>query len=567
MLLPAPLAAREVKVDFVGAPAGLESELRLASSVATSGERLATRAALRRAATADADALALALRSAGYYSATARTRPIDAAGDRVVFEITPGPLFVILGADILYADAATPDEGRPLTLDAAGVAGPLAPDGARLAELQQAFLNRLWEDGFPDARIISRRVDADFAAGTARAIFEFTSGRRATFGAVEVSGAEKVDEDFVERMKPFSEGGAYQRSKLVAYRDRLAETGLFNAVEVAPGSASADGAAPVLVTLEERKARTIGVGVSYSTVEGPGARVFFEHRNAFGRGERLFAEIEASEIRQSIGGELSRPVPRENGAIFATARFSNEATGAFDAQTLGLSGGAFLRAEQERLELRGAVALETASVRSETENTQTYFVSFPLSAVWNSEDDLLDPSRGVRASLIATPTTGTDNFTRLEGAARTRIRFGPEKRFTLAARTRLAATLGTSFATLPANKRLYAGGGASVRGFGYQAVGPLDLNGDPTGGLSAIEGAVEARTRLTKRIEIAGFIDAGAVSQDPLPDFGGPYLVGAGGGVRYRSPAGPIRIDVATPLNARDGDRPFQIYVSLGQAF
>lgn len=567
MFLPAPLLARDIKVEFVGAPRGLEAELRLVSTVAASPERLASRAALRRAATADAAALAGALHAAGYYAAKARVRPLEADTDLVVYEIEAGPLFSVLGADIVYEDAPAPGETRPDSLAAADIHDPLTPDGAALAALQQRFLNRLWEDGYPDARILSRRVDADFAAGTARAVFAFESGRKSAFGEVKVSGVDRVDPRFIEAMKPFEPGETFQRSKLADYRNKLSETGLFDSVDVAPGAQDASGAAPVLVTLEERKARTVGVGVSYSTVEGPGGRIFLEHRNALGRGERIYAEIEGSEIRQSVGGEFSRPIPRENGALFATARFINEATGAFDAQTLALSGGAYFRTAQDRLELRGAVALETASVKSETEDKQTYFISFPLSAVWNSEDDLLDPSRGVRASFAATPTTGTDSYTRIESAARTRVKFGPAKRLTLAARARLAATLGTSFDTLPANKRLYSGGGASVRGYAFQAVGPLDPNGDPTGGLSAIEGAIEMRARVTRRIEIAGFLDAGAVSTDRLPDFSGPYLVGIGGGLRYLSPAGPIRIDAATPVNGRSGDRPFQIYISLGQAF
>lgn len=567
ILLPAPLFARDLKVEFVGAPPGLEAELQRVSTLASSGGQLPTRAALRRTASSDAAALTGALQAAGYYAAAVRARPMDGDADRLTFDIAAGPLFSILGADIVYADDLSPNDARPRSLSAAELDETLAPDGASLADIQQKFLNRLWEAGYPNARAVARRVDADFSAGTARVVYTFESGAKAAFGNVEVSGAARVDTRLVEAMKPFKPGAPFQRSKLLEYRDKLSDTGLFDSVDIAPGAADLTGAAPVVVTLEERKARTVGVGVSYSTVEGPGGRVFFEHRNVFGRGEHIYAELEGSEIRQSVGGELSRPIPRENGSFFGSARFINENTGAFNAQTLALSGGAFVRLKGDKLELRGAAALETASVTSETEDKQTYFVSLPLSAIWNSEDDLFSPSKGVRASITATPTTGTDSYTRLEGAVRSRVQFGPSKRLTLAARTRLAATLGTSFATLPANKRLYSGGGASVRGYAYQAVGPLDASGDPTGGLSAIEGAVELRARLTKRVEIAGFVDAGAVSTDRLPDFSGSYLAGAGGGLRYLSPAGPIRIDVATPLNPRSGDRSFQIYISLGQAF
>lgn len=561
ILVPAPLLARGVPVAFEGAPPGLENALRVVSTVASADRRLGGEAAVRRAARNDAKAVAEALHSAGYYRASVTTR---AEKGRVVFLIEAGPLFVVSGVSVAYTDVG--DAGRPQTLDAAGVAGPLAPDGARLAELQQQFLNRLWESGYPSARIVSRHVDADFDAGTARAAFVFESGPRASFGDIAVEGARQVEPEFVTALRPFETGDVYQRSRLVKYRDRLTRSGLFGTVDVAPGAVT-DGAAPVVVRVEERKARSFGLGVSYSTVEGPGGRVFLEHRNAFGRGERAFLELEGSKVRQSIGVEVSRPLPRENGSVFASGRFSNEPTAAFVARTASAAAGVVTQMADDRLELRGAVGLESSSVRSLAEDRRTYFVSLPVSATWNSEDDILDPGKGVRAILAVTPTTGTDSFVRVDASARSRLRFGPDDRLTAAGRVRLGATAGVSVASLPANRRLYAGGGASVRGYGYQAVGPRDVNGDPEGGLSAFESAVELRARAVGRIEIAAFLDAGSVYRTPWPDFSEKLFLGAGAGLRYRSPAGPIRVDVATPLNGFDSDRRFQIYISLGQPF
>ncbi|NWG92922.1 MAG: BamA/TamA family outer membrane protein, partial [Parvularculaceae bacterium] len=186
---------------------------------------------------------------------------------------------------------------------------------------------------------------------------------------------------------------------------------------------------------------------------------------------------------------------------------------------------------------------------------------------WDTEDDPLVLSEGLRASITATPHFGSDEFTRLEAVARSRASFGAAKRFTVAGRVRAAATAGQALRSLPVNKRVYSGGGSSVRGYDYQAVGPLDANGVPIGGRSAVEAAIEARAKITKRIEIAAFADAGAVYSEPFPDFAGDYLVGAGLGVRYFSALGPIRLDAAMPLEKRPTDRDFQIYISLGQPF
>ncbi|MFM6854056.1 MAG: BamA/TamA family outer membrane protein, partial [Sphingopyxis sp.] len=115
------------------------------------------------------------------------------------------------------------------------------------------------------------------------------------------------------------------------------------------------------------------------------------------------------------------------------------------------------------------------------------------------------------------------------------------------------------------SRRYYAGGGGSVRGFGYQAIGPLDAQGDPTGGKSLLELAAEARIRFGT-FSIVPFVDAGNVSDGSMPGLD-DLRVGAGVGVRYHSNFGPIRVDVGTPINRRAGDSLVGVYVSLGQAF
>jgi translocation and assembly module TamA len=146
------------------------------------------------------------------------------------------------------------------------------------------------------------------------------------------------------------------------------------------------------------------------------------------------------------------------------------------------------------------------------------------------------------------------------------VNFGGDK-FTLAARGSLGATFGSSLADLPLNKRFYAGGGGSVRGFSFQEAGPLDADGTPIGGRSLIEAAVEARAKVTTNIQLVGFIDAGSVSAKATPDFSERFFIGVGGGARYLTPIGPIRLDVAFPLDRRETDRSFQIFIALGQPF
>jgi translocation and assembly module TamA len=140
-------------------------------------------------------------------------------------------------------------------------------------------------------------------------------------------------------------------------------------------------------------------------------------------------------------------------------------------------------------------------------------------------------------------------------------------RYVAALRVATGSILGAgSVPDVPADRRFYAGGGGSVRGYAYQGVGPKDANGQPTGGLSLAEASVEMRIGITDTIGIVPFVDAGAVSEEDYPDFSGTK-VGAGLGLRYLTPFGPLRLDAAVPVNPDPDDPDFAIYAGIGQAF
>ncbi len=139
----------------------------------------------------------------------------------------------------------------------------------------------------------------------------------------------------------------------------------------------------------------------------------------------------------------------------------------------------------------------------------------------------------------------------------------------MAGRVRAGSIVGESRAEIPASKRFYAGGGGSVRGYQFKKVGPLDDENDPIGGRSVIELSAEARFRVSERIGLVPFVDGGAVFTNPDFSTEGDDTIrwAAGLGGRYFTVIGPIRLDVAFPINKRDVDDDFQFYVSIGQAF
>ena len=562
--------AADYSVRIDGAPADLKPKLAIVSTLAQAKRPLPTTAALRRVARNDIVKINNALKAAGYYDGATKFDIEDADADQrtVIFTVRAGPLFKIAAYQIVYDDAIAEDApSRPKTLADLNIETDGSAAGARLQALQQQALTALWGGGFPAARITGRRAQANIAAGVADAIFTFESGPRAMFGAAQIEGDLRTEHQFLKDLRTWEEGAVFDQSKLIAYRDRLAATGLFSNIDVAPGAVSDTGVAPVIVTLEERKRRTIGAGLSFSTAEGPGARLFFEYRNLFRAGETARVDLQGNAVEQSLRFNIDKPMPLFPGSIFANAGFTSETTEAFSAQSIDIGAGVTKRWLDDRLETRGGLAFETSRIVEDGVTDQTFFFSLPLIAIWNTEDDPLTLARGSRLSLTVTPFTGSQTFVRTEFAARSRFNFGPDDRFTLAGRARLGAIFANALDDLPLNQRFFAGGGSSVRGFAFQEAGPLDTDGDPVGGTSLTEGALEARAMITDTIQIAAFVDAGNVSDTTLPDITGRYFVGAGAGARYFTPIGPLRVDFAFPINPRPSDANFQFFISLGQSF
>ncbi len=561
------LAEQSYAVRFEGAPAGLKDKFKLVSTLENGVRDYPTAAALRRAALRDIKALDAALQAAGYYNG--RTSFDLQAGEDtekpiVVFTFAPGAPFRIVEYEILYVDE---HDGRPQNFKEAGITPDQSAAGADLRDTQRLFLNFLWESGYPAAEATNRRAIANLDENSAHAVFTFASGPKARFGDVRAEGLKKTDPHYLGKLKTWELGDQYERSKIVSYRDRIAATGLFSTIEVAAGAPDDAGVAPIIVNVEERARRTLGAGASFSTAEGPGGRLFFEHRNIFGKGENFRVEARGSSIEQSLDFSLNKPLPSLPGRAFSNFEFSNETTEAFDARSIRVSGGIAKRWFDRKLETRSSVALETSNIEADGSEERTYLISAPLSVLWNSENDLLGPTSGVRTGIVVTPYSGSQTFTQAEWTARSRVTFGEDDRFTIAGRGALGATFGSAFDGLPRNKRFFAGGGGSVRGYGFQEAGPLDSENAPVGGRSLIEGAVELRGKISSNIQLAGFVDTGSVASSNLPDFNEEFFVGYGGGVRYLSAIGPVRLDVAFPLDKRESDRGYQLYIALGQPF
>lgn len=529
----------------------------------------ATRAGLQRRIAEDRRSITDLLRSEGYYAARL-TDSIDEAAKPLAIRIgiELGPQFSIAAYRVDLRGPAPPDI-------LAGLALPRAGDPARAPDIvraEAAVLGRLAEKARPFARVIGQDIVVDHATARMEVDLVIDPGGAATFGPLSLSGLEEVERDHLIGQLPWKEGDPFDQRKLDDGRRALGRSGLFSSVVIDPSMATdPSGDVPISVAVAEREHRSVGIGLRYETDTGFGTELFWRHRNLFGRAETLDLSAQVAQNQIGAGAQYREKgfLARKN-TLSLGATVKREEQDAYDSRSAGVTA-ALERPLFETVTGSAGVGLEALEVDDQTGTNQFMLLSFPFQLRRDTSNDLLDPSSGSRLTAGYTPvlqTTEGVTFHRLQFSAATYYEALPEKRLILAARAAFGALLGATLSDVPATWRLYSGGGGSIRGYEYQRVGPLDADRDPVGGRSQFEAGIEARIRLTEDIGIVPFIDTGNVYRTATPDFGDRLQYAAGLGVRYYTGFGPIRADIAFPLNRRPGiDDRFQFYISLGQAF
>lgn len=535
-----------------------------------------SRAGLRRRAEEDVERFATAARSLGYYDATFAyaIRPPEAAGGlpTVVVTAEPGQLYRIDGIEIRSVDNDSPAIGVELSRKRLGleIGGPAR--SADVVAAEAAVLRMLHESGYPLAAIGKRTVLVDHDKKGMSITFRVDSGPAARFGRVAVSGSESVDKDYALRRLPWRYGDTADVRLIERGRRQLSSTGVYQTIGVRFGeSVDADGLIPVEVTLTERPSRSIGAGVSASTSEGLGANAFWTHRNLFGGAERMDVNGRVSQVESSLTTELRLPdVLYTDQDFILGGGLIQETTDSFDSQKATL-GGRFEYRVTDVLSVDYGAVLERSRIDDDGVESQYTLVGLPVGTTIDTSDNLLNPTEGSRTRLRFTPfleTLGSSiSFYSMTARHSQYVALDRDGDLILAGRAAIGSIIGASTTNIPADKRLYAGGSGSVRGYGLQKIGALDASGEAVGGRSLIEVGAELRWRVYGDFGIVPFIDGGQVYDAETPDFSQELQWAAGLGFRYYTPIGPVRADFAVPLNRRDSDDRFQVYFSLGQAF
>lgn len=570
-------AAAEIRyeTDFAGiGNDAIQNDLRASSElVAREDAGAESEAALRRRAVADLQRLRAVTDAAGYYDAKL-SYDLDTRRRtwRVIVQTDLGEPYLLRDVRLIAPDAGMPPLIGEFKPAAFGLDIGARATSAAIVDAEAKIVRFYTERGWPLAKMTGREAIIDRADHSMHVTYTVDVGPEAAFGGIDIAGLDRVERRFVERKLTWREGDLYDSSKVETTRQALVSSNLFATVKLAPADAvGPDDQIPMRLEVMERPPRSIGAGVLYDSTLGFGVRAFWEHRNLFGEGEQLRFE---GALGESQNGGLLRFVrpefPLRDLDWRSELSLGNELFDAYTARREKAFTGLDYRIDPT-LTAGAGVQIEQANVSDDTGNRDYALIGTPLYIRRDDTDSLLDPTRGSRLGLTTTPYTSVSGaqltFASSKATASGYQKLGSSDRFVLAGFGNLGSIVGVSLNDLPRDKRLYAGGGGSVRGYGFERAGPLDALGKPLGGLSSLELGVELRTKITDTIGIANFIEGGNVYDRSIPDFGKKLFWGTGIGLRYYSPIGPVRFDIATPLNRRSSDGIVQVYISLGQAF
>jgi translocation and assembly module TamA len=580
-LLCAPPAHAGVEFSAPGASEALATALRGASlslAGAGRGEAQDVRDVLA-AAQQDYARLLGALYAAGHYAGVISIRldgreaadiaPLEAPEriGRVEIRVEPGPAFVFGRASV-----APLAPGTELPEGFRSGAGALS---GQIRAAVEAGIEGWRVVGHARAAVARQSLIADHRTARLDAEITLKPGPRVRFGEIRFTGQTRMRPERLREIAGFPAGAVYSPAEIRRVAERLRRTGVFRSATLTEAERLGPGdRLDVEVALIEEAPRRIGFGAELASLEGVTLRGFWLHRNLFGGAERLRLDAEIAQIGGQTSGtdyrlgvSLERPAtlrPDIALGLAATLAHIEDRDQTRDEAEIGAS---LARIFSDRLTGRAGLRYSWEQVRDSLGTRGFETVATPVGLVWDRRDNVFDARRGTYLAAEIAPYLGlgaTNSGLRatLDGRA-----FQPlGSRFVLAARLQAGAVLAEGIANTPRGFLFHSGGGGTVRGQPFQALGVTVLPGQRTGGMRFLGASAELRAWLTRSIGAVAFFDAGAIGATGFFDAAGGYHAGAGLGLRYATPIGPIRLDIAAPAGGTTG-RGIQFYIGIGQAF
>ncbi len=549
--------------------------------------------ALVTRAQGDVDRLQTALRSFGYYESHATIQieghPSDdpALPDllaampsgsvaKVTIAVERGPLFHL--RHVTVTGTVSPEDRAKL-----GIAPGDPAVASQVLAGQSNLLSALQASGHALAKVSTPDVVMTPGDKVLDVTFHADAGPRVDIGAISVNGLKATNDSYVRRRLLVHSGEQYSPAVIDRARQDLSAAGIFGSVDAAiPDHLAPDGTIPLAFNVTERKRHAVSFNVAYSTDTGPTAGTTFTYRNVFGNAETL--KLSAAITQAETGAEVNAPGYNLNATLIQPDFLRRDQTltssvGYVKENLYAYSRKAALASESLSRKLSdnwsGSIGVTGTQERVLQEGvTRNYtLVGLPVGVTYDSTgpEGLFNPTHGVKAAATVTPTDSIAGkgalFTLVQVSGSTYLNLSStEGRSVLALRGLVGSAQGASTFALPPDQRFYAGGSATVRGYRFQSVGPLFADQRPQGGSSVTAATIEYRQRFGESLGGVVFVDAGQVGTTSAP-FTGTLFEGAGVGARYYTAIGPIRVDIAVPLEKRRKDEILEAYIGLGQAF
>jgi translocation and assembly module TamA len=556
--------------------------LREAIEQAIGDERAAptNRLDARRRARQAADSAIKLLRSEGYYDY--EVTPDIGQGDRpqAVVKVDVGPRTHLSMAEIRWIGVPPPVAVQALAAKAMGLTNGAPARAAEVLAAEGRIGDAVREAGFADAAVVRPPPEVDRADQTMHVVYEVTAGAPVKLGALKLEGKGRTRRPWLVKLAPWRVGAPYRPKDLAELERRLLETQVYESVTVALAPAAGpDGLRPVIVSLADRSRHTFEFGAGYSTTEGGDIDLRLSSYNSFGRGDTVTYEARyatgtsTSDLGSKLGVLFSLPhVTHPGRTLTVEPAWFRTVTNAYTETGERVTGDLTQRWGKTSY-LTGGGSITESRVNDKELGTINILTFRLLGAfALDRSDNPLDPRTGYRIDARAEPTQieGDEQlaYLKLQAQASYYIPIGRSMDTVVAFRGHVGSIIGGKIPSVPASDRFYAGGGGSVRGYEYQTVGPHYPDNTPLGGLSLVEGSVELRQRFTRTIGGVLFLDTGSVGGQIQPDFRHTDSA-VGLGLRYNLGFAPVRADLAFPLQKANGSsqQPFQIYISVGQAF
>jgi len=515
--------------------------------------------ALQLRANRDMGIIKKIMNSYGYYNAKVEYRYTSENGHRITIEVLTEQIFNITKIESNIPIEYQKREGLPASVK-------------NIINSDQFFIKELQGQGYPLAEIIDKKITANREHHSVTIKYDLLTGPIGYFDSIVFNGLEKIKLEKIMEQISWKKGDTFHPDLIAETIYNLEDLRLFNMVDI-DYCFDEDNSNDLNVTINliETPPRHIGIGLGYSSYYNIGTNLSWGDYNFRQRAERVSLDLDLNQKRQK--GNLSYLIPHfkhANQNLILEASLDKESLDAYKANIWKLQS-SIERSINNDIDIAFGIQLENIRTDESDDDDPFLLIGAIYRLQYNRYDSQLDPRRGYYFEYNIFPFMNTldvrESFVKQTSSFSYCLPLNNNKTTVVGWSLQAGNIMGNARQNIPAPLRFYEGTSQGLRGYKYKTVSPLDSNNKPTGGRSKLLANLELRQMVSKNISTVLFLDAGNVFEESTPRLDQKILKSWGLGMRYHSPMGPVRFDLAYPLDRRSIDNSYQIYVSIGQTF